>query len=556
MDGHTELPSTAIAGNSANLYQLFRLDMRTRTRIDVVLRIAIFLTWLLVVSFLISRHVMWRDEVRAYSLATNGDSYWQMLLGLRGEGHPALWYMLLRFSHDIFQTQQVLPAVAAVVGTAAMLLFTFRSPFRPIVVFLVLFSLFGLYEFVVMARNYGLSMLILFAMTALYGRFRQRSIVLAILIFLLCNSNAHSVVVAAGFLIFWFFDLSSSRSFWAGIREPAFLAGCAAFILGAATCYWEIGFPLQDAILTPQQIARKGEILPLVTGLLLPSIPLNPLFPAASIPVMLFYSIVLWLVLGGLLHRPGLFLAGLSVQTGIILLFNLVYPGGYRHVSLYLVFILCLYWLASEKFGGDWPQSATAKNFGTRWFKTSGCMAVIFLLALQVTPALARAIRSYSGEPESSSAGLASLIRHHRLQNAIVMGDPDYHLEALPFYADNPTFFVRENRFGKSTLFSTKAELNLKLGNLLASAKRLRSEYSRPIVILMENKIDPSQPDMTTHKGYVWTLKMSSGEAQNFLAATCKLGGLHEATSDENYDVYLLPLSGGTLCSAGGRSGR
>src|ERR1700739_2024372 len=58
--------------------------------------------WTLLVGLQIARHVMWRDEVRALTIALNGDDLIAMLRGLHGEGHPALWYLLLRGAHAVF----------------------------------------------------------------------------------------------------------------------------------------------------------------------------------------------------------------------------------------------------------------------------------------------------------------------------------------------------------------------------------------------------------------------------------------------------------------------
>ena len=37
------------------------------------------------------RHEMWRDEVRALSVATRASSWAQMFADLHTEGHPAVW---------------------------------------------------------------------------------------------------------------------------------------------------------------------------------------------------------------------------------------------------------------------------------------------------------------------------------------------------------------------------------------------------------------------------------------------------------------------------------
>ena len=87
-----------------------------------------------------------------------------MLRNVHGEGHPALWYLILRGAHDFFPYREVLPVAGAVLGIGAMAIFAFCSPFRLFIVALVLFSLFGAFDYVVVARNYGIAALVMFAL--------------------------------------------------------------------------------------------------------------------------------------------------------------------------------------------------------------------------------------------------------------------------------------------------------------------------------------------------------------------------------------------------------
>jgi len=136
---------------------LFAPKRERRSWADVLLLAG----WIVLVGFQIARHVMWRDEVRALTIALTGDDLVAMLRGLHGEGHPALWYLLLRGAHALFDRVEVLPGVSFAVGLITVALLIFRSPFpRPLVLLLVTGHAL-LFEYVVMARNYGISALVL-----------------------------------------------------------------------------------------------------------------------------------------------------------------------------------------------------------------------------------------------------------------------------------------------------------------------------------------------------------------------------------------------------------
>jgi hypothetical protein len=87
---------------------------------DRITHILLLAAWCAVVLLLAFRHAFWRDEVRAFNIALAGDGVPGMLRGLHGEGHPALWYLLLRGAHALVPVREVLPAVAFLVAAAAM----------------------------------------------------------------------------------------------------------------------------------------------------------------------------------------------------------------------------------------------------------------------------------------------------------------------------------------------------------------------------------------------------------------------------------------------------
>ena len=95
-------------------------------------------------------------------------------------------------------TPLVLPAISIGVASAAILLLVLRSPFSWWMIALIVLSEFALFEYSVMARNYGISALLLFVLAALYKQHRDRGILLGVLLALLANTNAHSVVARWG----------------------------------------------------------------------------------------------------------------------------------------------------------------------------------------------------------------------------------------------------------------------------------------------------------------------------------------------------------------------
>ena len=526
-----------------------------------LLRFSLLLIWACAVGFLVWRHVVWRDEVRAMSLALQADSLGSLLGGL-GDGHPPLWYFLVRGAHVLIPRPESLQILATAIGVASMALFVFRSRFGLVVTALVLFSRFALYEYTVMARNYGISMLLLFMLAMLYKKWRDRGVVLGLLLVLLAACNLHSVLLAGAFLAFWLGDifLDAQRDRRAALR--VFAANAAIAALGIAYAVLTVHGTLNDAVpgwrpgglnaarflravfLPAQSFADLsgltdfGELLGNVS---LNSQPWTKVWTWAMSAVM-FGSIL------GLARRPAAMAAAALALVALSLFFALIYPGSYRHEALWLVFLLCLYWATKEAEGAS---EVAAPMGGHRTFSDAvgqaGQAALIVLLLVQVEAGVRCVVEAASGRYESQIQELGALIlREPKLRDAIVVADPDFLVEPLAYYAPNRTYLLREQRFSNVPWFTRRARLTLSLGEILQDAKTLHSASGKPVIILMKQRLDPSRPEAIVHEGYSWQLSTTPEQVRSFLASTRLVqpaSSRIRENHDESYDVYVLDPS-------------
>src|SRR4051794_26845182 len=128
---------------------------------------SILLGWSLVVAVTIAQHEFWRDEIRALSLAMDANSLPHLKALLQNEGHPMLWHVLLYAGYRLTGSKLVLPAISALICAAAVSIFVWRAPFPLWFRALFVFGGLPLYEYSVMARNYGISMLLSFVFARL-----------------------------------------------------------------------------------------------------------------------------------------------------------------------------------------------------------------------------------------------------------------------------------------------------------------------------------------------------------------------------------------------------
>jgi hypothetical protein len=514
--------------------------------------LAMFVAWLCVVSFLSWTHLVWRDEVKVLSIAIKSDSVFAMLKELRWEGHPSVWYLLLRAAHTLIARPEVLLLVSLAVAAAAVLVLVLSAPFSLPLLALILFGRFSMYEYSVMARNNGISMLLLFLFAALYERYRDRSLLLGVLLFLLANCNVLSALLVGGLLLFWFVDILGGETTDRPRNIRMFLYNAGLAIAGVVTCFVTVFPPLGDAIVTD---SGGGTFNTLIKGIFFPSLQLDSWglpgldrlpshVPLLDKPLTIVKSLILFGSTLGLLRRRGAFLAALTTLFGFSLFFLVLNPGAYRHQALWLVFLVCMYWLAAPRNAQKEPVSVVQRKPVLGLLSTMGTALFVLLLFLQLRYSYQK-ISGIATDPlaalENRNNNMKSILAGYPdLQQAVIIADPDFLLETLPYYVSNPTYLVREQRYGIAVHFTRKAQLDLSLGDVLSNGQRLRQETGRPVVILLEHAVDPSLAAQTYKEGYDWTFTVTPEQARDFQMSTHLLKYRPPSETSEEYYVYAM----------------
>jgi hypothetical protein len=500
-------------------------------RADRRARVLLFVCWLALATWLTATHVFWRDEVRAFSLALSGSSYTEMLRNVHGEGHPALWYLILRAGHDVFPYREVLPVAGAVIGIAAMAILTFCSPFRIALVGIVLFSFYGAFEYVAMARNYGISALVMFALAALYPRVKD-NLWFGVLLALLCNTNVPSCALAAAFLLFRLVEILTDGSHPA--RRDWFLFGgnAALAALGAYLCFITV-YPTFNDQAVSRNLTHVG-IASIFRGLADPEIGFSHLIFGGVGPVPVD-ALLLAISCLAFIRKPAALAASVTALVMLKLFFYFVYFSYYRHEILYVVFLLSLFWIILNGGGGNWRHE--------RWHDRAqfvGTAVFLALLVVQTGRVINPIQMQMTGVPFSRSADVGKLLERPELSGAIVMGDPDTMLEPLAYYSDHPIWFLRQQRFGHVVHLAGSARHRLSLGDILADAEHLHRETGRPVVFLSAAKLQDRRVKDYPVMFFDRTVQRPD-EVRKFLASTRLLARLRPSAGDEEYDVYLYP---------------
>jgi len=293
-----------------------------------------------VITFLlVFKHEPWRDEAQSWLLVQNS-SLWELLVHhIRYQQHPALWYLILfpfaKLSLPYF-TQFVIHWAVAV---AAVFIFVTKAPFERYLKYTFIFSFYMMHEYVLIARNYNIVILLLFLIAYLYPHRFKRPVLFGGLIALLFNSNyivftaagallcifayegyrrvkinkelitGLSVAVIGGLIAFAYaFALPHDHySYGASYSEPNFVNNVVAFGRAFIPLYWDVG--------------QKGVWAVGVTA-------------AALIIVYL-------------IRKPTMLFLLAGSFSGLIYIFTFRYGGFLRHFGIILILILFILWVST-----------------------------------------------------------------------------------------------------------------------------------------------------------------------------------------------------------------
>lgn len=330
-------------------------------------------------TFLWSIHEPWRDEAQAWLIARDVESPLQ-LFGLMGyEGSPALWHLLIMPLARLGLPFWSIGVLHLLIILAAVVVLHLRAPFPLWQRVLITGGYFFAYEYSALARNYAVSVLLLFLIATLHADRFRKPFLYAGLLFLLANANVHSLVAAFALSAAFAYELLLERR--GGVAVGRAL-GALAFV-GAGgllavlqlrpppdLAFWlsrwntdmgahhlsEIPSYLTDALMPIPQDQQYfwffNRVAPVMTGYI------NQGHAWAALLVGLLVIAAYFATVALLLPDRKLTLVYLGATVGLIAIFFYRYAGSARHHGLIYILFLTLLWMHRAERGRA-PAEAT-----------------------------------------------------------------------------------------------------------------------------------------------------------------------------------------------------
>jgi hypothetical protein len=150
------------------------------------------------VAFAIPFHKPFADEAQGWQLARSLSLASLFKTSIRYEGAPGLWHFLLWILIRAHVSYTGLHWICGAIAVAATALLLFKSPFPLYLKLTFPFTVFLVYQYAVVARNYVLAPILLYAIALCWKR---SPLILALLLGLLANVALHASVISGGLAI-------------------------------------------------------------------------------------------------------------------------------------------------------------------------------------------------------------------------------------------------------------------------------------------------------------------------------------------------------------------
>jgi hypothetical protein len=430
--------------------------------------------WVFAVVASTLTHELWRDETREYLMAIGTHNFADYFDLAKYDGHPLLWRTILMAMHLLIPHPVALQMASLTIGFFTVHLIIKHSPFPLVIKTLFIFGIIPFSVNTVDARDYGISMLLFFAIAIFYPKTDRHPLIIGILLFLEANTNQYGMYLSGLFLAAWIADSGLQV-----LKDKRYLIAAATALAGVVISYLSTQI-IDSVFITPEHIAKINWGATVLKSLRHPG---EYIYYILHIKTVYRDIFVIGLIIALFVVRPYL---GIALFLGFFF-FNIVaiayiYPNT-RHQGVLIGFTVMLYWIALYGLKTS-AYPGLFKHARSIFYAVLFAFLTPFLIH-QIT--INNTIVREEARVEKSTAQAVGkyLTTNAQLEKAIIIGYPEYAIEPIAFYAKNQIYLTQEHTFRNFVKFAKEFQENTNLMEMLGSAEALNEQYKVPIIIVL-----------------------------------------------------------------------
>lgn len=475
----------------------------------------VFILFAVLLFALVLSHAPWRDEAQSWLIARDVQSLSEFIRIMRYEGSPPLWHLLLMPFAKLGAPYVVQSLLNAAIVAATAFIMIWKAPFSKVFAYAFPFGCYLLLEYGTIARSYGMTALLLFAVAALYSKRFSHWGAYLFLIFLLGSTNFFGLALAGGLTLHAAIEGWSSKS--AHLQKRFLSSLCTGFAL---FCMFILLIPPRDiAIVTDSSFATS------IASIAFPIAALGVgFFPISTAPfyvrIFSFSSFVQPFIIGcavfialcSTVKSRKTLLLFLCTLGFLMAFFAIMHFGAARHLGLLYIASIAYIWMRYA----DTAVPAVLKS------ALEGVAIMHIGLALAAFPAAMTIDFSQS----RSMAGIISAMDISEKNTLMISYNSPFTMAVLPHIPDlfKQTYQIEQQRFGSFMVWTQDYWRNRKLSGDEV-LRRVQAIFPRAhgkrIILLASQEFMPSS-------SFLFAFRLVARTSSDAVV------------SDEAYDIYEL----------------
>lgn len=442
-------------------------------------------------------HSMWRDEMNVWLIARDSPSWGALVENIHYDrAHPGLWHLLVAGLYHLFGHPMAMQIFHWLLAMGSVLLIWCCSPFTQWQKWLFTFGYLPFYEHLLIARNYAVAMLLLFAVCALWPQRQRAYWPLAGLLVLLANSNVYALLIAIALALTLGLELLLDAKFRHSWLDILFSGG---LIIGgyAMALYFivppsDVASQALEAYVTGLDMRHLLRAIGRIFGGYYAIIPNGAryldLTVCAAIAVISCYLVSIRLI------KKPYALVFYVLSNGIILAFTYAkfMPSAIRHFGNFYLVLIAALWLAHHYA----PTTAITQHIpvlerwqltSQRWFNRvftaillAQLLGGVFLFVMDLTI------------PYSASRVTAAYMRQANLQDEFIVASRDAQMASLSGYLGRQFYFPERRAIGSYTLFFKGIRNEVGEPEIMAQVTQLLTEHPKILLVLHKKPKEPT----------------------------------------------------------------
>ncbi|MFA5131636.1 MAG: hypothetical protein WC467_04455 [Patescibacteria group bacterium] len=394
--------------------------------------IAVFVFYLAITLYGAIIHQPWRDEAQSWLIARDLNPI-GIIKQLPYEGTPPLWHFILypfAASGAPYASEFILNYIFTAL---AIFLLLFYSPLPKSVKLILPFSYYFLFEYSVVARNYGLMILTLFLIALLYPSRFRRPLIYALAILAFTWSGIQALALSALLLLYFVIESLQNKH-----EERKYLFSIILMLLSQVAVIFML-LPYPDQIYDGLHFNGLSSLVRALSAALL------AFFDNSYISPAYFWILASgWIFLGFTLlktRRAQLLFFVSSAWLSFIILFK--NSGSPRHYGLFLIVFLFAFWL---DFYYRPVKESISLGKGSSVRKLINFSALVFFLTCLIGSAAYGIYYYYENQKTNYSGAkeMANYLIANNLTNEEIVSYPAIAGSALLPYLPGKSFYELE----------------------------------------------------------------------------------------------------------------